>query len=289
MEDSFEERSVFLKGCYAGNLLWWLTFLWGKEENTNNPVSSILGADMTDFKNSGFMFAIGGCVALFVIAQSVFFLRKAIERGRELGISSETVRKTIRFSAIFSVLPSVSILLGLITLSYALGLSLPWIRLSVLGAVTYELPAATAAMNALGSSITEPISSAHALSAVAWVMTIGCISPLIIIPLFLKRIQRGVLSIQQKDNRWGAIFMSALFLGMISAFLGMGISGGLLSILVLLSSATIMMACGILIKKCGLSWLEDFALPTSMLASMALAVLYARLLPESVLPINLFK
>jgi len=83
--------------------------------------------------------------------------------------------------------------------------------------------------------------------------------------------------------------MSALFLGMISAFLGMGISGGLLSILVLLSSATIMMACGILIKKCGLSWLEDFALPTSMLASMALAVLYARLLPESVLPINLFK
>jgi len=27
MEDSFEERSAFLKGSYAGKLLWWLTFL----------------------------------------------------------------------------------------------------------------------------------------------------------------------------------------------------------------------------------------------------------------------
>lgn len=244
---------------------------------------------MSDFRNGPFMFALGGFVGLFVIAQSVFFLVKALKRGKELGISPSTMKRTIRASALFSILPSVSILLGLITLAYALGLPLPWIRLSVIGAVTYELPAATAALNALGSSIAEPVSRPEAFTAVAWVMTIGCISPLIIIPLFLKKIQKGLLTIQRKDNHWGDVFMAALFLGMISAFLGMGVSGGILPVLTLLSSALIMGVCGLLIKKCGLSKLEDFAMPVSMLGAMALAILYARILPADLLPANLWK
>lgn len=239
---------------------------------------------MHGFQNGLFLYLLGGLVGVFVISQSVFFLTKAVSRAREMGLERALIRKTVVSSAVFSVLPSVSILLGIITLSYALGLPLPWIRLSVLGAVTYELPAATAAMQSLGASITEPVGSTQVFSAVAWVMTLGCISPLIIIPLFLKKIQKGVLSIQKKDNRWGQIFMSALFLGMISAFLGMGVSGGLLPILVLISSALIMGVCAALIKMCKWSWLENFALPLSMLGAMALAVWYAQILPVELLP-----
>lgn len=239
---------------------------------------------MHGFQNGLFLYLLGGLVGLFVISQSVFFLVKAVSRAREMNIQRIVIRKTILSSAVFSVLPSVSILLGIITLSYALGLPLPWIRLSVLGAVTYELPAATAAMQSLGASITEPVRSTQVFSAVAWVMTLGCISPLIIIPLFLKKIQKGVLSIQKKDNRWGQIFMSALFLGMISAFLGMGVSGGVLPIMVLLSSAIIMLVCGALITIGRWRWLENFALPLSMLGAMALAVLYTKILPADLLP-----
>lgn len=242
---------------------------------------------MQGFQNGPFLFLLGGLVGIFVISQSVFFLVKAVARAKELGIRRESVRKTMLSSAVFAVLPSVSILLGLITLSYALGLPLPWIRLSVLGAVTYELPAATAAMQSLGASIAEPVASTQVFSAVAWVMTLGCIAPLIIIPLFLKKIQGGVLSIQKKDNRWGQVFMSALFIGMISAFLGMGISGGILPIMVLLSSALIMGTCGVLITVCKWKWLENFALPASMLGAMALAVWYAQLLPPELLPAGL--
>jgi len=236
---------------------------------------------MTDFKNGFFMYALGALVGTFVIAQSVFFLLKALRRGKELGIALPVMKKTIASSALFSVLPSVSILLGLITLSYALGLPLPWIRLSVLGAVTYELPAATAAMNALGSSISDPVVDPKVFTAIAWVMTLGIIPPLVIIPVFLKKIQGGILRIRTKDSRWGELFMTALFLGMISAFLGMGVSGGLLPVLTLLSSAALMVVCGLLIKKAALPWLADFALPISMLGAMALAVLYAQLLPAA--------
>lgn len=248
------------------------------------PILLIQEYGMQGFQNGPFLFLLGGLVGVFVISQSVFFLVKATARSRELGIGREVVRKTILSSAIFSVLPSVSILLGLITLSYALGLPLPWIRLSVLGAVTYELPAATAAMQTLGASITEPVTDTQVFSAVAWVMTLGCIAPLFIIPLFLKKIQSGVLSIQKKDNQWGQIFMSALFIGMISAFLGMGISGGVLPIMVLLSSALLMGICAVLITVCKWTWLENFALPVSMLGAMALAVWYAQILPPGMLP-----
>ena len=244
---------------------------------------------MADFKSGFFMYMLGGLVGLFVIAQSIFFLSKAFKRGKELGLDVLVLKRTAVSAAVFAILPSVSILLALVTLSYALGLPLPWIRLSVLGAVTYELPAASAALNALGSSISEPVTDASAFSAIAWVMTLGCISPLIIIPLFLKKIQKGILSIQKKDNRWGELFMTALFLGMISAFLGMGVSGGILPVLTLFASAAIMVCIGLLIKKMKIRWLEDFAMPLSMLGAMALAIWFAQLLPPELLPANLWK
>lgn len=241
-----------------------------------------------DFKNSGFMYLLGVLVGLFVIAQSVYFLVKAVRRSRELGIAGNVVKRTIASSAVFAILPSVSILLGLITLANTLGLPLPWIRLSVLGAVTYELPAATVALNALGESISAPVSGPLAFNTVAWVMTLGCITPLIIIPLFLKKIQGGVHSLRQKDSHWGGLFLTAMFLGMISAFLGMGISDGLLSILTLLTSAAIMAVCGVFVKVKKVKWLENFALPISMLGAMALSILYANLLPAELLPAGLW-
>jgi len=174
---------------------------------------------------------------------------------------------------LFLQLYSVSILIGLITLSKALGVALPWIRLSVLGAVTYELPAAETAARAFGLSISDTINDPKVFSAIIWVMSIGCIIPLIIIPLFLKKFQKGFDSIKKNDKKWGDILMSALFLGMISAFLGMGVSNGIISVLTLISSATIMIVCGLLVKKGGLNWLKNYALPFSMIGAMAIAII----------------
>lgn len=233
---------------------------------------------MGDFKNSPILFALGGIVALFVIAQSVFFLVKAVRQGRALGISTGVMKKTAISSVIFTITPSISILLALITLSKALGVALPWIRLSVLGAVTYELPAAEAAANAFGLSISDNISDPRVFSTIIWVMTAGCISPLIIVPLFLKKLHSGLNTMKKRDKKWGDIFMSALFLGMISAFLGMGVSNGIVSVLTLISSAIIMAGCGLIVKKSGAAWLKNYALPFSMIGAMALAILFNSIL-----------
>ena len=48
------------------------------------------------------------------------------------------------------MLPAVSILLGVIALSGSLGIPLPWLRLSVVGALHYEGNAADIAARAAG-------------------------------------------------------------------------------------------------------------------------------------------
>ena len=171
--------------------------------------------------NSSFLYIIAVIVITFVVAQSVFFLVRAYRRGIAIGMDSAKLKKTIISTAVFTVAPAISILLGILTLSKFLGIPLPWIRLSVVGAITYELPAATSTATALGLSLADTITDPKAYAAIAWVMTLGIIPGMIMIPLCLKKIQGGIMKMKNKDSKWGDLFMTSLFLGMISAFLGM--------------------------------------------------------------------
>ena len=102
---------------------------------------------MTFNVNSTFMYILAICVILFVLAQSFFFLIRAYKRGKELGMESSRLKKTIISTSVFTIAPAISILIGVVTLAKFLGIPLPWIRMSVIGAITYELPAATSTDN----------------------------------------------------------------------------------------------------------------------------------------------
>ncbi|MBR2924904.1 MAG: DUF5058 family protein [Clostridia bacterium] len=228
--------------------------------------------------NDTFIYLVAAAVILVVVAQSVFFLTKSVQRAKVVGISMATVRKTILSSSLFTLAPAVSILIGIITLSKFLGLPFPWLRLSILGAVTYELPAATIAANAMGTSVTETITDPQVFATIAWTMTLGIVASISLVLFGLKKVQKGMNSIGGKDTRWRDIVMDALFLGMISAFVGMLFANirdglpGFIPLAVALASALLMAICGLLIKKCKLSWLEQYALPLSMLGAMALSI-----------------
>ena len=228
--------------------------------------------------NSGFLYALTAAVVVFVIAQSAFFLVRALRRAREIGISRAVLQKTVASSELFTVAPAVAILLGVITLSKFLGFPLPWLRLSVLGALTYELPAATTTATGMGLDISQTVTDARAFSAIAWVMTLGIIPGIFIILFALKKIQGGLLKLQAKDEKWGGIFLTCMFLGMISTFLGVlfadigtGLSGWI-PIVVALSSAAILGVLAVCIRTLKWQWLEQYALPISMLGAMALSI-----------------
>lgn len=234
--------------------------------------------------NSLFMYIVAICVIVFVLAQSIFFLVRAYRRGKKIGMEPAKLRKTVISTAVFTIAPAISILIGIVTLSKFLGIPLPWIRMSVIGAITYELPAATSTAKALGISLSEMIRDPKVYSAIAWVMTLGILPSIILPPILMKKIQGGMVKIKNKDSKWGDIFLTSMFLGMISAFLGMVFAdvrkglAGWIPIFVLLVSAAVMGICGILIRKCNMKWLETYAMAISMVCAMVFAAVITPLI-----------
>lgn len=228
--------------------------------------------------NHPLFFTLAGLVILFVLGQSIFFLIKAFQEARRLGLTSKVLRKVMAGSVIFSVAPAVAILLGLVTLSKFLGLPLPWMRLSVLGALTYELPAASSAAKAMDIPLNQTVTDTQVYATIAWVMTLGILSGILVILFFQKKMEKGLDKVKTKDQKWSQIMMDSLFLGMIAAFMGMVFSDirsglvGWIPVFVMLFSALVMMVIGLLVKKLKWTWLENYAMPLSMLSAMAFAI-----------------
>lgn len=155
-----------------------------------------------DFKSSPALYLIAGAVILFVLGQSVFFLVKAWKRGKELGIDKKKLRDSVTSSAMFTIPSALSVLATVIALAPAIGLVVPWVRLSVLGNITYETVAATEAIRAAGitTGITEPITDPEVFAAVAWVMTLGICFSLIILPFVAKPLHKKFLNAGKKKD-----------------------------------------------------------------------------------------
>ena len=99
--------------------------------------------------NHPVLFVLAGILVAVVLAQSIFFLVKAMKRSKAIGMDQAKIRKTIKTAAIFTIAPAVSIVISVITLSKTLGLPLPWLRLSVVGSLSYEAIAASNALSAM--------------------------------------------------------------------------------------------------------------------------------------------
>ena len=105
--------------------------------------------------NHPILFVLVGIVISVVLAQSIHFLVKSIRRAKEIKMDKTLIRKTIITAAIFTIAPAVSIVITVAALSQSLGIALPWLRLSVVGSLSYEAIAAANAASRTPYSITE--------------------------------------------------------------------------------------------------------------------------------------
>ena len=103
-----------------------------------------------DVANSRLLYVLVGIGLLYISGLVVVFMRKAWRRALELGIPKKTILEVVKSSAVFTVIPSISVIIGLFSLSAVLGVPWSWFRLSVVGAVSYELTAAEMVSDALG-------------------------------------------------------------------------------------------------------------------------------------------
>lgn len=237
--------------------------------------------------NHPVLFLLAGFLVAVVLAQSVYFLVKALRRSKQIGMDQTKIKKTIKTAAIFTIAPAVSIVISVITLSKSLGLPLPWLRLSVVGSLSYEAIAASNAVSAMGLTLSKIGSlTAQQYVNISLVMTISIMLGIWLVPLISKKLLSGMTNLESRDKKWADIFQNAMFIGMIAAFLGFVFcdfgrlwtpgdyapTSGLVPVAVMAVSALVMVACGLLMKKEKLSWLGDYALPISLILGMASAI-----------------
>lgn len=273
---------------------------------------------MVDFKESPALYLIAGAVILFVLAQSLFFLVKAWQHGKELGIDKKKLKNAVTSSALFTVPSALSVLATVIALAPALGLVIPWVRLSVIGNLMYETTAAEAAMEAFGhqGGIAVPVTDPEVYAGVAWVMTLGICFSLVVLPFLAKPLNKKFLSAGKKEaeevktdaendapadtkkKRNLGDFINkfatpAIFIGLIGAFIARAIIGagkpetfgdgaGVLSIITLVVAVVVSILLEIFAKKLKLTWLEPFVMPIGMIIAMIAAIIFFNVLPEDI-------
>ena len=241
---------------------------------------------MTFSTNHPILFVLAGLLVAVVLGQSVYFLLKALKRSKQIGMDQTKIKKTIKTAAIFTVAPAVSIVFSVITLSKSLGIPLPWLRLSVVGSLSYEAIAASNAVSAMGLELGKISNlTAQQFVNITLVMTISILVGIWLVPVIGKKLLGGMTQLEAKDKKWAEIFQNAMFIGMIAAFLGFvfcdfsmlwnpveGVAAttGLIPVCVMGVSALVMVALGLAMKKW--KWLGDYALPISLVLGMAAAI-----------------
>ena len=263
-----------------------------------------------DFRTSPVILAVALGIVVFVLAQSIFFLVKSWKKGKELGISNETLKNTALTSALFTVAPAVSILATVLVLANALGLVLPWIRLTVIGNLAYETTAAQTALDFWGTTINSAVGDKQQFATIAWAMTLGSIAPLLLVPFLCKKLQKTVgnaVNKNENSKKLGDAISAAAFIGIVFAFVAREINGytattitqaaadgsvekvkmisgsaGAMSILVLISSMLLLVILEALFKAFKLEKLQSFAMPLAMFGAMGIAILLTNVLPDNI-------
>lgn len=238
------------------------------------------------------LYLISGIIILFVAAISVFFMVRAYKAGLAIGMDKTKLKRTITSSVTFSILPSVSILLGVIALAGTLGIPLPWLRLSVIGALHYETSVADIAAKSAGlSGLNVDEMTLTAFTTIALLLAVGIIWGVLCMALFGKsycnKLQRRNGG-KSGGRNFGDIAMTAMFIGLITAYIGSYIgqfvqlqegslvfTGQYLQLVTLVFSALAMAVFVYFAEKKNMAWLDNFSIAGSMLIGMAASVVCA--------------
>lgn len=216
----------------------------------------------------------------FIIVIAFIFYRKSYNRAIELGYSKETLQKIIKSSIIFSIVPSIAIVIALFSLVAVLGIPWSWFRLSVVGSLAYELMAAEMSVSGAGyESLSHFIQSGDisAISTIMFVMSFSIIGGIVFVMFFGKKIQTSMQDFQTKNDEWGSLALSYFMLSIAVVFLPIQVFEGPVYLLTLITSAVIALLHLFAIQKFNIKWLGEFILANSLILGMVSSVFWAQI------------
>ena len=152
--------------------------------------------------DSWVMYLMYALIVVFISAEAIFYLVKSVKKAKQIGMDMTKIKKVIKTSASFSVLPAIGIGIGMVALIGSLGITVPAIRLSVIGALQYETQMADGTAMAILEKSNPDAEVSRALSilvdrgvtaedyvTIITLMTVAIIAGPILVVLFYKKLQ----------------------------------------------------------------------------------------------------
>ncbi|GHV69857.1 DUF5058 domain-containing protein [Spirochaetia bacterium] len=218
----------------------------------------------------------------YVTGFSIISMRKSWKRAIAKGYSREKLMNLVKMTVSTTIVPSISIVIGLFSLVALIGIPWPWWRLSVVGALPYETMAADSAIKAAGLDMTRLAeATARDFVLVMFVMSIGIMGGMFVSPFITKPIQLGSMNMKAGDKRWAALGGSVFFMVILSVFVVPLFlnwrTSGYIQMLTLVTS----MVITIILNRIATgprAFLRNFVLAISLILAMASSVLWNALL-----------
>lgn len=236
-------------------------------------------ATMKDIISSPLLLALVAGGLLYIAGFSLVYLKKAYTRCIELGISKEDLKKVIKSSLVFSIVPSLSIVVGLFALIVVMGVVWSWWRLSVIGSLSYETMISSSVASAIGyanSAEMLEMASGRDFGVVMILMSVGMLSGFLVLIPFGRKLSRSVDK-SDTGNTWKHVLSGTFMLCLFAVYIPVLIFGDTVQMLVMLTGLVIAVGLGVLAKKPGFRWLNEFIMAFSMIGGMVSSLLWVKL------------
>lgn len=175
---------------------------------------------------------------LYIVGFSLVYLKKAYTRCIELGITREELKTVIKSSLVFSIVPSLSIVVGLFALISVLGVVWSWWRLSVIGSLSYESLIASSVSSAIGFSTSAEMlenATGSQFGVVMILMSIGMLSGFFILIPFGKKLSMSVNKTKD-SNTWKYVLSGTFMLCLFAVYIPVIVIVSILAIAVRITS-----------------------------------------------------
>ena len=246
----------------------------GKERNV------YLMTTIKDIINSPLLLALVCGGLLYITAFSVVYLLKARKRALEMGISNQEITDIIKSSLIFSVVPSLSIVIGLVALAASLGTVWAWWRLSVIGSLSFETQIASNLAPTMGFASTAELmekASGEQFGVVMILMSVGMLAGFAILLPFGKKLMTSVDK-TKGGNGWSNVLSGCFMLTLLAVYVPLLLICDTYQALVMVTGLIVAIVLGIFAKKPGMAWLNNFIMAGSMIVAMVSALLWTSII-----------
>ena len=216
---------------------------------------------------------------LYIVGFSIVYLKKAYTHCLELGISKEDVMTVIKSSLVFSIVPSLSIVVGLFALISVLGTVWSWWRLSVIGSLSYESLISSSVASTLGFATNAEMldnATGRQFGVVMILMSIGMLSGFAILLPFGKKMSMSVNK-TEGTSTWKYVLSGVFMLCLFAVYIPVLLIGDTVQAAVMITGLVIAVVLGIIASKPGLKWLNDFIMAFSMIGGMISSIFWCKL------------